>query len=208
MEAPKCGIDFLDHARANRPEAAQAGGRPCRCGCGDERRQKAGPGRDELFGPLKRPVAGTSHELDEEEAARAAPSEMTTQDQQPYAGGAATIVCDGSGGYGVELNGWAGAPCGIEACVRRHEESHASDWATRWPNGCKEADGTNKPAGAQIPLGGAGYAAFLKQSECDAYTIEETCISPLIGPASAACKPTLRSHLTDTQTQKASFCGP
>ncbi len=119
----------------------------------------------------------------------------------------ATIVCNGSGGYRADLRGWTGAPCGIEGCVRGHEESHARDWLGRWPNGCKNDDGTNKPDGSMIPLGGPGYAAFLKASECSAYTFEEGCIAPLIAGASDTCKPTLQAHQTDTKSQKASFCG-
>ena len=51
----------------------------------------------------------------------------------------------------MQLNSWAGAACGIEDCVRRHEQSHATDWAGRWPDGCK-----GKKDGDTIPLGGAG----------------------------------------------------
>jgi hypothetical protein len=120
--------------------------------------------------------------------------------------GSATIVCDGAGGYRADLRGWAGAPCGIEACVQRHEESHAADWRGRWPNGCKNPDGTPKPYGSAIPLGGAGYAAFLKASECTAYTVEETCVTPLLTGASATCRPQLQSHLADTRAQKAANC--
>ncbi len=118
--------------------------------------------------------------------------------------GAATIVCDGSGGYRVSLGSWAGATCGIEGCVRRHEESHASDWRRRWPEGCK-----GKADGATIPLGGTGYDAFLKTSECTAYGVEESCITPLFNAAvrgKTACEGTLRTHLADTRRQKASFC--
>ena len=122
-------------------------------------------------------------------------------DLQPWAGGAATIVCNGSGGYRVQLNGWAGAACGIEGCVRQHEQSHATDWAGRWPDGCK-----GKKDGDQIPLGGDGYAAFLKQSECTAYGVEENCISPIEKTATGTCKGTLTAHLKDTQAQKAKYC--
>lgn len=123
---------------------------------------------------------------------------------QPLAGGAATIVCDGSGGYRVAMNGWAGATCGIADCVRKHEQSHASDWKGRWPDGCKD-----KADGAQIPLGGTGYDAFLKRSKCTAYGVEETCISPKAAAAArgkTACEVTLRDHLADTRTQKAKYC--
>lgn len=125
------------------------------------------------------------------------------RDDRPHQG-AATIVCDGSGGYRVALNSWAGAACGIEGCVRRHEESHATDWRRRWPQGCKD-----KANGAAIPLGGPGYADFLKTSECTAYGVEESCIAPLLAAATrdhTPCEATLRSHLADTRTQKASYC--
>ena len=125
------------------------------------------------------------------------------RDARPHQG-AATIVCDGSGGYRVAMNSWAGAACGIEGCVRRHEESHATDWRRRWPTGCKD-----RANGADIPLGGPGYADFLKTSECTAYGVEESCIAPLLAAATrdhTPCEATLRSHLADTRTQKASFC--
>jgi hypothetical protein len=100
------------------------------------------------------------------------------------------------------MGSWAGAPCGIEGCVRRHELSHAADWKARWPNGCK-----GKTAGDTIPLGGAGYAAFLKASECRAYGVEQTCITPLKNAArTEPCKTKLKDHLADTLRQKASFC--
>lgn len=118
----------------------------------------------------------------------------------------ATIVCDGSGGYTPILGGWAGAPCGIEGCVRRHEESHAADWLGRYPDGCKNDDGSAKAAGTDIPLTGPGYDAFLRASECTAYGVEEVCITPLIAAADEPCKTQLQDHLTDTQNQKAGFC--
>jgi len=102
------------------------------------------------------------------------------------------------------MNGWAGATCGIAECVRKHEESHASDWKGRWPDGCKD-----KADGDQIPLGGTGYAAFLKRSECTAYGVEERCIAPKAAAAArgkTACEVTLRDHLADTRTQKGTYC--
>lgn len=133
----------------------------------------------------------------DEELARSAPARRGLQPRQ----GDATIVCNGSGGYRVALNGWAGRPCGIEACVRSHEEQHITDWQGRWPNGCKD-----KADGAQIPLGGAGYAAFLRASECSAYTVELACAERALAAATDACKPTLRTHIADTRAQRTSFC--
>lgn len=121
--------------------------------------------------------------------------------------GAATIVCDGSGGYMPQLNSWAGAPCGIEDCVRKHEESHARDWQKRYPDGCKNADGTPKAAGADIPLGGPGYSDFLKKSECDAYTVEVPCEEAALSNATTdECKTYVKSTLDDTKKQQKSYC--
>jgi hypothetical protein len=116
---------------------------------------------------------------------------------------AATIVCDGKGGYRVDMGGWAGAGCGIEKCVRRHEQSHAADWKARWPKGCK-----GKKNGDTIPLGGKGYAAFLKKSECKAYTTELTCVTGKYTKAKAKdpCKKTLKDHRDDTAAQKKTYC--
>ncbi|GAC1368698.1 MAG: hypothetical protein NVSMB32_13730 [Actinomycetota bacterium] len=115
--------------------------------------------------------------------------------------GDATIVCDGAGGYRPDLRGWASAPCGIVDCVRGHEQSHANDWKGRWPDGCK-----GKKDGADIPLGGPGYAAFLKQSECRAYTFELNCVTPLAAAGKGDCKKKLDDHKLDTENQKTSFC--
>ena len=200
LAPPGYGMEFVD---GGADAAASAG--PEKCSCSETRKLPVTRCACALCNPQKRPSINTTPILEEDQGARAAPS-AALQDMQPYAGGAATIVCDGSGGYGVDLGGWAGAPCGIEGCVRQHEESHARDWAGRWPNGCKNSDGSNKPAGSQIPLGGPGYAAFLKRSECSAYTVEEGCIAPLLAAATGGCRATLRAHQTDTQNQKASYC--
>lgn len=156
-----------------------------------------GPGRTCALDDTEEILSGQLRNEDD-----LAPPSKAAQPQA--AGGAATIVCDGKGGYRVALRGWAGATCGIEGCVRRHEESHAADWRSRWPQGCKD-----KADGDQIPLGGAGYAAFLKKSECDAYTTEISCVTPLHEAAKkkgTACEATLKSHLDDTKNQQKSFC--
>jgi len=138
------------------------------------------------------------------EVMRMAPARLA-QDDLPH-NGSATIVCNGRGGYRVSMGSWAGATCGIAGCVRRHEESHIADWQGRWPDGCKNADGTPKPDGSTIPLGGPGYNTFLRQSECTAYGVEERCVQGLLRNASEGCRATLRSHLTDTQNRKNGYC--
>ncbi len=119
--------------------------------------------------------------------------------------GSATVVCDGLGGYRVALNGWAGAPCGIVNCITIHEQSHITDWMARFPLGCKNANGTNKPDGTAPPTGGPGYAAFLRASECSAYTAELTCIEGN-NRTDGDCPRLVALHLADTARQKARYC--
>jgi hypothetical protein len=132
--------------------------------------------------------------------AQATDSDTSTEPEAPHAG-SATIVCDGSDGYKVDLGSWAGAPCGTEGCVRKHEEQHAADWRGRWPEGCK-----GKAVGATIPLGGAGYAEFLKKSECSAHTVDLACAETLLAAATGDCKAKVKAYADLTRTQKAGFC--
>ena len=105
----------------------------------------------------------------------------------------------------MALNGWAGAPCGTEDCVRRHEQSHANDWKKRWPEGCK-----GKADGATIPLGGAGYAAFLKTSECTAHTVDLACAAKLLAAKTkakdATCVKEVKDYIKLTEQQKKGYC--
>lgn len=120
--------------------------------------------------------------------------------------GSATVVCDGSGDYRVDMGWAASATCGLGDCIRRHEESHITDLRARYPDGCKNADGTPKPDGTPHPTGGSGYADFLKQTECKAYTTEIACEEALLSGASAACQPTVQTVLDDSKKQKKRFC--
>jgi hypothetical protein len=121
--------------------------------------------------------------------------------------GAATVVCDGAGDYRVDMGGWATAKCGLPDCIRRHEESHATDLRARYPDGCKNADGTPKPAGTPHPTTGDDYGAWLKQTECKAYSVEIPCEEELLRNASAECKPVIQPVLDDSKSQKRSYCG-
>jgi hypothetical protein len=121
--------------------------------------------------------------------------------------GAATVVCNGAGDYRVAMNSFAGAPCGIEGCVRQHEESHIGELRARFPDGCKNPDGTPKPDGTPHPTGGPGYDAWLRQSECNAYTTEIACQEANLATASAACKPQIEEHLKGDRAMKSRYCG-
>jgi hypothetical protein len=180
---------------------------PQRCSCGgscDKCSRKNAPDEDikNVIGKdPKRKTLGGSEDEELASLGGSAPKRGEEQDGLPHSG-AATIVCDGAGGYRVQLNSWAGSPCGIEACIRKHEESHAADWRGRWPQGCKD-----KPDGATIPLGGAGYADFLKQSECRAYTTEVPCEEAALTAATGDCRAKVQTVLTDTKAEKTRYCG-
>lgn len=118
--------------------------------------------------------------------------------------GAATIKCV-SGDYAVDLGAWAGTSCDRPDCVTVHEESHKKDWKKRWPNGCKQADGSNQPDG-YLPLGGDGYAAFLKQSECDAHIADLKCAADKLKAATGGCKTTWQNYIKETKDEKKRFC--
>ncbi len=189
--------ELLGGERAAPPQKCSCGGTCDKCS-----RERHLPSRDTLARlpePLRKSLE--SEEDDELELFQSGGPSREEGYAQPRAG-AATIVCDGSGGYRVQLNSWAGAKCGIEACVRKHEESHAADWKKRWPDGCK-----GKADGDQIPLGGPGYDDFLKKSECDAYSTEVPCEEAALSGATKECKPYVQGVLDDTKQQQKKYCG-
>lgn len=191
------------------------GGACTKCSGGEEAAHAEGPHRTCSL------VSGSMGRDEEEEKTGATPGRCSesssceldeeTQptrraERQPH-NNDATIVCDGSGGYRPDLRGWTGARCGVEDCVRRHEQSHANDWAKRYPDGCKNADGTPKPNGSQIPLSGPGYDDFLKKSECDAYTTEIPCEESALNNAGTAdCKTYVKGVLDDSKKQQQAYC--
>jgi RHS repeat-associated protein len=97
---------------------------------------------------------------------------------------AATIQCNGRGGYEVMLNDLAdnaGETCC--GCVTRHENQHIKDWKWRYGQGSC----TNMPKGS-LPLGGRGYDSFLHASECRANKVEKQCIKGCIKKHPSATK--------------------
>jgi len=127
---------------------------------------------------------------------------------RPNQGGAATIQCNGSGGYEIVYNGWGGAACGTKDCVTAHESSHIADWQAKWPTGC-----TGQAKG-YLPKGDAPdnplmtvseYKSFLKDSECRAHTVDLICAEAL--PKTPACKTTIDDYIKLTRNQKKEHCG-
>jgi len=94
----------------------------------------------------------------------------------------------------------------LDVACAQHEQSHIKDWEQRFPNGCKNADGTSKKDDTQVPTGGEGYDDFLRQSECKAYKIELACEQKLQETAGKDCKPDIDSIVKDRQ-ERVKNCG-
>ena len=122
--------------------------------------------------------------------------------------GSATIQCDGSGGYEIVYNGWAGATCGTKACVTAHESSHIADWQAKWPTGCTGQAKGYLPKGdaPDNPLMSVSeYESFLKDSECKAHTVDLACAEALT--RSPGCETTIDDYIELTRKQKKEHCG-
>ena len=133
------------------------------------------------------------------------PDRTRETDEQVHQG-AATVVCNGSGDYRVDLGGWATATCGVVDCVRKHEESHIADLRVRYANGCKNADGSSKPDGTPHPTGGADYADWRNKTECTANTVEIPCYEALLKNSSPECQPVVEGVLKQTEQDKKKYC--
>jgi hypothetical protein len=121
--------------------------------------------------------------------------------------GAASIQCDGAGGYEITYGGWAGTGCGTKSCVTAHESSHMADWQAKWPSGCQGQPKGYLPKGdpPDNPLMTASeYSAFLKASECKAHTADLACAEAL--PKPAGCEATVDDYIKLTREQKANWC--
>jgi RHS repeat-associated protein len=106
----------------------------------------------------------------------------------------ATFQCDGSGGYEVVLN-WAKGSV-VESCVTLHEEQHIKDWQQHFgPDSCK-----GKPKG-YVPKGGPDYDAFLRLSECHAFSVEEPCEENLLKKCKERDKQFIQKVLDDTRAR-------
>ena len=88
-----------------------------------------------------------------------------------------------------------------KACTVAHEESHMADWKARYgENLCVGvADGS-------LPLGGPGYDAFIKQSECKAYRVGKACRENAIKTAADADKPRIQAGIDRDNAQIAVNC--
>lgn len=86
--------------------------------------------------------------------------------------GKAHVVCNGSGGFRIDLGPWSNAPSELKNCIQQHEQCHINDLQARYPAGCPGADGTNHPGEETTDYGNWLYA-----SECKCFTQEKACVN-------------------------------
>ena len=114
----------------------------------------------------------------------------------PIPPGDDSIVCRG-GALTTQINDTGPD----RACTVAHEETHIADWKGRYgENLCVGvADGS-------LPLGGPGYDAFIKQSECKAYRVGKACREKAILTAADADKPRIQAGIDRDNDQIAANC--
>ena len=76
------------------------------------------------------------------------------------------------------------------SCTQAHEGSHIQDWKDRYG----ETLCQGVPDGS-LPVGGAGYEEFLRQSECKAYKVGKTCRNNLLEKAAETDKPAIQKAI-------------
>lgn len=150
-------------------------------------------------------VKGATEEGREEEeaepVARAAESGLVTvADVGKVRPGDATVLCDGGGGFEVDLGMYKNFPCGVPNCVEKHENSHVQDIQKDVPEACK-----NKKKGDTPDVLVRNPDEWKKATECKAHTIELGCLKTTKGEP--GCKPVLDKVRAKTRNAQKEYCG-
>jgi hypothetical protein len=89
-------------------------------------------------------------------------------------------VCDGEGGFDIDLGEYSFSPAFIKECVIEHEESHIEDYVDFYPTACYESGDPNcdekDPGGDPdqgIPI--LESKAWDDYTECNADIVERDC---------------------------------
>lgn len=83
------------------------------------------------------------------------------------------------------------------ACTQAHESSHMQDWKNRYGD-----DLCSGVADGSLPVGGEGYAEFLRQSECKAYAVGKACRERQLPTAPEADKPAIQNAIDRDNAQR------
>jgi hypothetical protein len=133
--------------------------------------------------------------------------------------GTATVECRGGIVAPVLPSCVQSAPCGINECVERHEQSHAKD-ITDWfavnlgRSPCKHPDGRPYPDGSTVyanemaeAMGNSKYMRWLNRSECQGYGEEVRCYRELRKKSQdRRCKRALTRESTGAIYRRIGFC--
>jgi len=111
----------------------------------------------------------------------------------------ATVVCDDNGGYKIQLNFAAGAPCGIKECMIQHEQIHINDIKAKF--------GTSICAGASAGTGIEFTWDFRCYTECRASSADIVCLSNKLsqGPSSY-CRGELNKRMEIAKENRQEYC--
>jgi hypothetical protein len=82
------------------------------------------------------------------------------------------------------------------ACTDVHEGSHKKDWESRYG-----ADLCKGVADGLLPVGGDGYAEFLRKSECTAYQVGKACREALLKTADKKDQPAIQGAIDRDNAQ-------
>ena len=117
-----------------------------------------------------------------------------------------TIGCDGSGSMVVMQNG-ATYQHGVTDCTIQHEQVHANDWLARYGSGiCTGRARGDLPH--YDPPGKEAYDTFLKNSECRAWRVGQTCRSEKLAACTTdACREYVRGHVDFAGRMVSKYCG-
>jgi hypothetical protein len=132
-------------------------------------------------------------------ASPALPSGALPAAEVDTAQGGPTVVCDGKGGYAVDMKGKAVLLHG--SCLRAHEDSHVADLAKTCPDGCKgQAAGTphpwdNKTGRCPAFKDDLAFWTWRVGSECRAYSAERVCLRDLFEKAAKDDKGKVRARV-------------
>jgi RHS repeat-associated protein len=127
----------------------------------------------------------------------AAVDQFGRQTYWPQNPGGNTIVCDGRGGVEVQIGTENGnLSCGLEECIRRHEEEHIRDIldTAYKKNVCR-----GQPKGMRVTF---NTHCELYQSEVRATRVEIACVSSLLeSTCPDQCRPVLVARVAQLETQ-------
>lgn len=148
-------------------------------------------------------VRGSEEKTEEEEAQTltrsAEKSPVKVEEYGAEGKGSATVLCDGKGGYRVDLGMYGNMPCGIRDCTNKHEHSHIDDLKPH--DACKDIANGELP---EVP----NPDQFRRASECKASRdVEMPCLTRKARAREPGCAPVLDPMKKKVCNDIENWCG-